>query len=84
MAEYIDRDHLIEGLVSNDPVRIAAICEPVADVAPVVHARWVFGQSLYSESWLYRCTNCDGYTEDNPPYCSNCGAKMDGKEQDDE
>ncbi len=39
MAEYINRDELIKGLVEDDPVRIAALCEPTADVAPVVRCK---------------------------------------------
>lgn len=39
MAEYIDRDELIKGRVENDPVRIAALCAPAADVTPVVRCR---------------------------------------------
>ncbi len=40
MAEYIDREKLIEGRVSNDPVRVAAMCEPLSDVEPVKHGWW--------------------------------------------
>lgn len=39
MAEYIDRDELIKGRVENDPVRIAALCAPAADVVSVVRCR---------------------------------------------
>lgn len=68
-------------------------CVPSADVAPVVHARWVecdwlepcvhgFGTIRYANKGL-KCTNCvhvfknDILWKDN--YCPNCGAKMDGK-----
>lgn len=64
---------------------------PAADVAPVVHARWVecdwlepcvhgFGTIRYKNKGL-KCTNCvhvfknDILWRDN--YCPNCGAKMD-------
>lgn len=40
MPRYVDVEKLCEGRVSNDPVVIAAECEPTADVAPVVHAKW--------------------------------------------
>lgn len=43
MAEYIDRDELIKGRVENDPVRIAALCEPAADVVP----RCVYDQTVW-------------------------------------
>lgn len=58
---------------------------PPADVAPVVHARWIDnGRGGYAHALF--CSNCgwlDGYPiEDRFNYCPNCGAKMD--ESDDE
>lgn len=56
---------------------------PAADVAPVVHARWV-----KDEEGEWSCTNCletvaicDSGRERTyrKPYCPNCGAKMDGE-----
>ena len=52
---------------------------PVADVAPVVHAKWDANG---------RCTNCGGHapfysmasTYHESPYCFECGAKMDKEE----
>ena len=73
MAEYINRDELIKGLVENDPVRIAVLCEPTADVAPVVHGKWNRTTSDYE------CSNCQfqlAYIWITP-HCPNCGAKMD-------
>ena len=61
--------------------RTAALVEsiPAADVAPVVHARWVDG----------KCSNCgadiptddahDAIFESECHYCYYCGAKMDGE-----
>lgn len=40
MSRYIDADKLCEGRVNNDPVVIAAKCEPTADVEPVRHGHW--------------------------------------------
>ncbi len=65
MPEYIDRKKLIEGRVSNDPVVIAAMCEPVVDVAPVVHGKWI-----YWEGW---CSNHDQRIDDAK--CDQCGYK---------
>lgn len=50
---------------------------PSADVAPVVHGRWVdAGRGIKA------CSNCNhGITEHMAcanHYCPNCGAKMDG------
>lgn len=53
---------------------------PAADVAPVVHGKWLY---LYDGN--YKCSNCGvWYSTDETPeeaglsYCPNCGAKMDG------
>lgn len=49
---------------------------PAADVAPVVHARWIEDGSL-----IITCSECKrGYNliAKYTHYCPNCGAKMDG------
>lgn len=52
---------------------------PAIDAAPVVHGRWIFNQ----EQWTWDCTNCKGWVGSGVrisryEYCPNCGAKMDG------
>ncbi len=50
---------------------------PVADVAPVVHARWI-----EDGSGIIICPKCNrGYNlvPQFTHYCPNCGAKMDGE-----
>ena len=53
-----------------------------ADVAPVVHSRWVLGG--YDDMY-YVCEKCghkqsEYYHKPTAKYCPECGAKMDGKE----
>ena len=51
---------------------------PPADVAPVVHGRWVKYTGMGKEQWM--CSECSA-EEKNPKiarYCYYCGAKMDG------
>ena len=96
MAEYIDRTAL--GISYADPkafinpahaegwnTAIQIINEaPAADVAPVVHGRWVdvgeryddYDECFYS---VFKCSNCGTAKEEYPTsnYCPNCGAKMD-------
>jgi len=85
---YIEREELIEGRVSNDPVRIAAMCAPAADVAPVVHGEWKRDIGDRHSSGEYRyCTLCGKSAfhlygiGDDYKYCPNCGALMDGGEK---
>lgn len=62
--------------------------EKKADVAPVVHGRWEFlgPNSLNQEVWCGTCSACHVRSKYivNKEICPNCGAKMDGEEQDDE
>ena len=56
---------------------------PAADVAEVVHGRWIDnGSNGYK--WAFICSKCgyiDGYPfDDRYNFCPDCGAKMDGGE----
>ena len=57
-----------------------AIAEiPTADVAPVVHGRWVThyrSGTPVSDGYVSTC--CDMWNNRKSDYCPNCGAKMDG------
>ena len=58
---------------------------PAADVAPVVHGRWIWHERYFE----YECSACKcrfdfnntygifDHTFENGDYCPNCGAKMD-------
>lgn len=66
-----------------------------ADVTEVRHGEWKgwttsafmkiddYGEPLYSDRKFYRCSQCHYGTVVKTKYCPNCGAKMDGKEQND-
>lgn len=51
---------------------------PAADVAPVVHGRWIYDKKAQRPY----CSVCKrhfyGATNSPMSYCPNCGAKMDG------
>ena len=53
---------------------------PAADVAPVVHGRWVCVDTDTEQFFL--CNRCKKkeYWESN--YCPNCGCRMDGGDSD--
>lgn len=85
MGEYINREAAIRALLNDAPEQVsysredAADCiryMDAADVAPVVHGRWI----EYQIPHVICCSNCDWATdaaEKNFQYCPNCGARMD-------
>lgn len=88
MAEYIEREALLLridchgtnkfGMLDED-IRAFVKSQPTADVAPVVHGRWLKNYRsgvTTSEGWVSSC--CDMWNERKSNYCPNCGAKMDG------
>lgn len=55
-------------------------CLPAADVAPVRHGHWIYG-----EYDIPHCSECGHEIKPNciSAFCPNCGAKMDGGEEND-
>lgn len=90
MTEYIEREAALREIerretfmvgdkyISVDSMKTFIKNRPAADVAPVVHGRWVDG----------KCSNCgvdiptddahDAIFENECRFCYYCGAKMDG------
>lgn len=97
MAEYIERGTAIAKLtaleVSKPNATIVGakrlLAEmPVADVAPVVHGRWILPHWKNS-NYCCDCSKCGEEAMHREyqwnkkgiyPICPNCGAKMDGKD----
>mgnify|MGYP004582677647 CR=1 FL=1 len=95
MDDYIDRKAAIKLLtsvgleVSDSKRRTVAKCineielMPAADVAPVVHGRWLDNRAD-GYKWAFICSRC-GYVDGHPfgdrhNFCPNCGAKMENDE----
>ena len=81
MMEYIDRN-LCETVAEYDQyyklvVPLEKIRKmPAADVAPVVHGRWLNTEHL--DGHMYgECSECHKIRIIDE-YCSHCGARMDG------
>ena len=92
MAEYIERSAAIKaakhawakGLEPSQYIEAL----PAADVAPVVHGlwekepssfwRWTPSGAVMVARTTYRCGLCGRGTAVKSNYCPNCGAKMDG------
>lgn len=80
--EYIDREALLEKMKNwHEKISLVACVNnlPAADVAPVVHGRWLCVDTDTEQFFL--CNRCKKkeYWESN--YCPNCGARMDGDER---
>lgn len=88
MAEYIERERLKEAF-NADLQTLQTVDEhtmnlilmdideaPAADVAPVMHGRWI------SHKGYCECNLCHNLFGSYFNYCPNCGAKMDGGEND--
>lgn len=84
--EYISREAALKALFAPGmcyaPMQLQIIKNlPAADVAEVVHRRWIWNEEGEID-WeqFYRCSNCGNkeYWESN--FCPNCGAKMDLEE----
>ena len=95
MDEYIKREEirrayekLTRSYVNGNPYiadwRFDEMIEklPAADVAPVVHGRWIERKSFHAEGGISAtCSACqiDVQYLGNPlKYCPHCNAKMDG------
>ena len=97
MDEYIDREAALSLVQPDTPedekstvtiatakklVRSIVYRTPTADVAPVVHGRWI-EKEKYTFGIMYDCSLCENRILDTGRpwhYCPNCGAKMDEKE----
>ena len=90
MAEYIKRNYLrkmamFETAYTMETETDAAIVlrmiddAPPADVAQVVHGKWITrsDKGVISMTHPYMCSRCWRVEMNKEPYC-NCGAKMDG------
>lgn len=93
MAEHVEREKLLTDICDDMcGLKYTGVCEncrvvaliadaPAADVAPVVHGRWVdAGRGIKA------CSNCNHGIKEHMAcanhYCPNCGAKMDGGDND--
>lgn len=86
MPRYIDADDFYKRL-SNPPYTIyngemfaewfeeCFKTQPTADVEPVRHGRWEYNQDVILY-WV--CSECAYYVQHEYKFCPNCGAKMDG------
>lgn len=89
MDEYIKREaakRAVDEAVELSASEYDMICDyldriPAADVAPVVHARWI-EKSAPARKIYFECSHCGAqenkHTAIKGYYCWRCGARMDG------
>lgn len=95
MAEYVEREAIMEFPIRKDHCDkehanehfifgIESVLEyvenlPAADVAPVVHGRWIEKKSAVGR--YFECSNCGAHENKHTAikgyYCWRCGAKME-------
>lgn len=94
--EYIDREYYCNNIcrcpgTKCDKTKCPIWIAPAADVAPVVHSEWDYGdeppepdENGNVQAFCKRCGAGDVHAKRNinkVPYCWKCGAKMDGGQQ---
>lgn len=91
MAEYIEREEYCEKhcRCSNeycDKESCPIWKAPAADVAPVVHGRWLTWEEMFPGKTPKKknnlgvfCSSCKNHADNMFDYCPNCGARMDGE-----
>lgn len=94
MAEFIKREAVIDLITrryENPEICTQEINSiPAADVAPVVHARWIHSryEDCSGQFELVKCSQCNheayamAFYVRGGNYCPACGAKMDGGDND--
>ena len=95
LERYLHSAHVQQGYQISMGMRMAIesciellIHAPAADVAPVVHSSWDYGEGEIEfdehrncQAYCRRCGAGDVHAErniNNVPFCWRCGAKMDG------
>ena len=84
MAEYINRDDLLKAAWDKPTLSLSVYdignIKPV-DVSTVRHGRWECGKPCpVCGRDRFDGLDADIWADWEPPYCPNCGAKMDGGE----
>ena len=88
MAEYINRDDLLKAAWDKPTLSLSVYdignIKP-GDVAPVRHGRWKCNKPCpVCGGDRFEGLDADIWADWEPPYCPNCGAKMDLEESKDE
>ena len=77
-AELCEKSEMLVGFSRDNPAYCGMFLNS-ADVAPVVHGRWIMHDDEFGLTC--ECSACHIETMGDGNYCPNCGAKMDGGNQ---
>lgn len=79
MTDYIRREDALKALYNDYAYAAMDVIKrlPAADVAEVVHAKWIPFHSEAAGDIQY-CSACDIGFDARMDYCPHCGARMDG------
>ena len=96
MSDLISRNALLDAMPKNDELLSVdvrrIICEsPIIDAEPVRHGQWETKEYTTEDSfddWIVIhheevCSECGKGQGERSKFCPNCGARMDGEEQND-
>ena len=75
---------LIEGIIAGFRKAIVQVEHaPTIEAEPVRRGKWhrTFVDGFNRWHFVYDCSECGIRTETTTKYCPNCGAKMDGKKE---
>mgnify|MGYP007067932785 CR=1 FL=1 len=90
MDEYVTKEQVIDWYrpygQTDEPIPFETLVSDLrdmktADVSPVRHGRWLPFHSTAAGDIQY-CSACEIGCTWKPNYCPNCGAKMDGDNDD--
>lgn len=83
MTDYIRREDALKALYNDYAYAAMDVIKrlPAADVAEVVHAKWIPFHSEAAGDIQY-CSACDIGFDARMDYCPHCGARMDGWKED--
>ena len=90
MDEYIKKEDIEQKIqaglnnlvLGHDAIEVLGMIYemPAADVAPVRHGRWKCNKPCpVCGGDRFEGLDADIWADWEPPYCPNCGAKMDGE-----
>lgn len=85
LMEADDHDQPYEHIAmyySTQSFRDVMRCQPTINAVPVVHGRWIKEADRVNHWHCSRCGLVYGLSHASFAYCPNCGARMDGGDDD--